>query len=320
VSKRVKRRNDFAVRNWSRSRLQIHYDPVRTATAGSGLLELVRPPNVATALADVLAGYAIAGLGHPDRLAWLLAATAGLYGGGVVLNDYFDRALDAVERPERPIPSGRVRAGTAASFGAGLLLLGIAAATMATKQAAVVAVAIAALAVTYDAAGKHSRVLGPINMGACRGLNLLLGMAAGPAVLSSHWGIAVLPFAYIWAVTSVSRGEVHGGGRDAATGALFALAGVLGGLLWLSVQGAPDGRLAAWLLTAALAWRVMPAFWAARREGTPGTIRVAVRTGVLSLVLLDAVLGAVYAGTWYALLVLAAAFVAGWLARQFAVT
>ena len=77
--------------------------------AGSlrGYLELVRPPNVATAVADVLAGYAIAGLGHPSRLAWLLLATAALYAGGIVFNDYFDRALDAAERartadPQRP--------------------------------------------------------------------------------------------------------------------------------------------------------------------------------------------------------------------------
>jgi 4-hydroxybenzoate polyprenyltransferase len=295
-------------------------DQTRTTTALGGLLELVRPPNVATALGDVLAGYAIAGLGHPDRLVWLLVATAGLYGGGVVLNDYFDRAIDATERPERAIPSGRVRAPTAAAFGATLLVIGIIAASLATMAAALVAVAIAVLAVTYDAAGKHSRVLGPINMGACRALNLLLGVASTPAALSSHWQIALLPFAYIWAVTSVSRGEVHGGGRRAAAGALLVLAAVLGGLLWVSFQGFPDGRLAAWLLTGALAWRVMPAFWRAFQEGAPGTIRAAVRTGVLSLVLLDAVLGAVYAGTWYALVVLAAAFAAGWLARQFAVT
>ena len=59
-------------------------------------------------MSNILAGYAVVGRGRPDALPWLLAASAGLYAGGVVLNDYFDREVDAVERPERPIPSGRV--------------------------------------------------------------------------------------------------------------------------------------------------------------------------------------------------------------------
>ena len=75
-------------------------------------LQLLRPANVATALADVLAGAAVAGAAWPPApvVYWLLVATACLYAGGIVFNDYFDRTLDAIERPERPIPSGRIRA------------------------------------------------------------------------------------------------------------------------------------------------------------------------------------------------------------------
>ena len=298
-----------------------------------GYFELVRPPNVATALADVLAGYAIAGLGHPSRLAWLLVATAALYAGGIVFNDFFDRRLDAVERPERPIPSGRVAPQWAAVFGATLLLVGIGAASMATPAASAIALAIAMLALIYDAAAKHHRVLGPIIMGACRGLNLLLGVAAAPIVLATRWPLAFLPFLYIWAVTTVSRGEVHGGQRAAAASALAAMALVFVGLADLVAIAivhpfaASVGRLPAessgWvgaLFLAALAWRVGPAYWRAWRSSAPADARAAVRTGVLSLVLLDATLSAVYAGGDYALVVLAAALLAGWLARQFAVT
>src|SRR4051794_10139688 len=73
-------------------------------------LALLRPANVVTALADVLAGAAVAGEPWSASLPWLLASTACLYAGGVVLNDVADRTIDAAERPERPIPSGAVRA------------------------------------------------------------------------------------------------------------------------------------------------------------------------------------------------------------------
>ena len=111
----------------------------RTRMSGyRGYVELVRPANVATALADVLAGYAVAGQGdprlNPSLLAWLLLSTACLYAGGVVLNDVFDRDLDRIERPERPIPSGRVSTTAAAGLGSGLLAAGILAATLATRR------------------------------------------------------------------------------------------------------------------------------------------------------------------------------------------
>ena len=56
----------------------------------------------------------------------VLAASLCLYAGGIALNDFFDRNLDAVERPERPIPSGIVPAITAGLLGFSLLLAGVA--------------------------------------------------------------------------------------------------------------------------------------------------------------------------------------------------
>src|SRR5690606_33216233 len=83
-------------------------------------LRLMRPANIITAIADILAGFAVSGAavqllspGNEESmnlwipLMWLILATIGLYGGGVVFNDVFDAELDKKERPERPIPSGR---------------------------------------------------------------------------------------------------------------------------------------------------------------------------------------------------------------------
>jgi 4-hydroxybenzoate polyprenyltransferase len=284
-----------------------------------GYLELLRPPNVMTAVADVLAGYAIAGLSNSPALPWLLGATACLYAGGVVLNDFFDRHLDAIERPERPLPSGRVPAGGAAALGGGLLVAGIALASRGTPASGVIAAGIAAMVLLYDSWTKRYGVLGPATMGACRALNLLLGMAAAPGVLAGRWPLALIPFIYIAAVTLVSRGEVHGGKRGAARLALISLGVVIIVLAGISA-GAGAGRLAALAITLLLAWRVLPPFWRVCKDPGPAGIRHAVKAGVLSLVLVDATLGAAYGGNLYGVVVLATAVVAAGLARLFSVT
>jgi 4-hydroxybenzoate polyprenyltransferase len=284
-----------------------------------GYFELLRPPNVVTAIADVLAGYAVAGRGAASRLPWLLAATACLYAGGVVLNDYFDRAVDASERPERPIPSGRVPAAHAGALGGALLAGGVAVAFGATSTAGAMALAIAVCVLLYDARAKRHAFAGPLAMGVCRGLNVALGMAAVPAAVAGHWSIALLSVAYIAAVTMVSRGEVHGGKRPVAALALAALAGVIAALAVIALRSGV-WPIPALVLTAALAWRVGPPFAAVYTDPRAATIRRAVKAGVLSLVLLDAALSAAYAGPVYGAIVLATAIAAGALARLFSVT
>lgn len=284
-----------------------------------GYLELLRPPNVVTAIADVLAGYAVAGRMNHRALLWLLAATSCLYAGGIVLNDFFDRHLDAVERPERPIPSGRVAAPRAAALGGTLLVAGVALAAQATWAALMVGAAIAALVVLYDARSKRHPIAGPLNMGLCRGLNLLLGVAAVPAAMSAGWPIAVISVVYIAAVTTVSRGEVHGGKTVTARLALISLSGVLIALTAIAL-GADEGRFVALVLVAVLGYRVLPPFRQVLADPRPPVIRQAVRAGVLSLVLVDAAISAAYAGPVYGAAVLATALVAGSLARLFSVT
>lgn len=282
-------------------------------------LALIRPPNITTAMSGVLAGFGVAGLGNSAALPWLLVATACLYGGGVALNDFFDRRLDQVERPERPIPSGRVPAGIAGAIGGLLLVAGVAAASRASRTAGTIALVIACLAVIYDAWTKHLRVMGPVTIASCRGLNILLGMAAIPSTVATAWAVAALPFAYIAGITALSRGEVHGGSRAVATLSLSLVTAVVVALFIMSL-GTFHSIAAALSLTLLFAWRVVPPFWRARQRCDPQNTRLAVRAGVLSLVLLDAAVGAVYAGAPYGLLILALAPVAGMLARPFAVT
>lgn len=288
-------------------------------------LELTRPANVVTAFADVLAGCAAAGVFSLyvgptwSSLAWLLASTGCLYAGGVVLNDVFDSDLDALERPERPIPSGRASRGGASVFGSALLAAGVAAAALVSVTSLLVAVVIVTFVVAYDAGAKRHFLFGPINMGACRGANLLLGVSAVPPLLDEFWFLAIFPIVYIGAVTAVSRGEVHGGTSGTGLLALALASGVAAALFVLgirigyrTVHAAPFAVLFAFL--------VLPSFVRAARHPTPEVVRRAVKRGVLSLVVMDASLAAGFAGWPVGLAVLSLLPISAALARLFAVT
>jgi 4-hydroxybenzoate polyprenyltransferase len=282
-------------------------------------LDLVRPANVATAIGDVLAGFAVSGLAGGGALPWLLGSSACLYAGGVVLNDVFDRHVDAVERPERPLPSGRVDLGPAAGLGATLLVAGVLLARSAGELSSGVALAIAVAVVAYDARLKRHVLAGPLAMGACRGLNLTLGMTASPAGFWAHWPLGLIPTAYIAGITLLSRGEVTGGAGRTGTVALFLVTGAVASVVGVAAEhGEHVGS--AFLLVAILSWRVLPPLVRARREPSAGRIRAAVKSGVLSLVLLDAALAAAFAGIGFSIVLVATALVALWLGRSFAVT
>jgi 4-hydroxybenzoate polyprenyltransferase len=285
----------------------------------AGLVRLMRPANIITAYADILAGYAAALTPTPAALPFLLLATTGLYGGGVVFNDVFDARLDAEERPERPIPSGTVSMTAAVILGAALLAAGIFFAWRWSLLSATVAAGIVVAALLYNRFGKHHSLVGPINMGLCRSLNLLLGVTAGSRITGFHWLLAGIPLSYIAGITSLSAGEVKGGTRGAAIVSSFWL--VAAAVLFLALA-ISEGLRAGWCLpfAAVLLFRISGPFRRAFHSLTAEAIRSAVKTGILSLILLNASLAAVFAGPWYAVGVLMLYLPAILLAKIFAVT
>lgn len=174
-------------------------------------LQLVRLPNLFTAAADSLAGWLLVGGSHraPGQWVPLVLASVCTYAGGVVLNDVFDLDVDRVERPNRPIPSGKVGRGTAAALGSALLLVGLALAVVsATRHGWVVETALIACLLSYDAGVKRT-VLGPEFMGACRGLNLLLGMSQSTQLGGPVGWLAAGSYAgFVTGITWISRSEV----------------------------------------------------------------------------------------------------------------
>ena len=156
-------------------------------------------------------------------------------------------------------------------------------------------------------------------MGLCRGLNLLLGVSAVPVLVRRRWFLAWIPIAYIVAITHLSKDEVRGGSRKnvlVASGLLVAVFGSIV-LLFLIVP------FEVWWAAPALAflgYRIMPNLWRAYRTPDPVSIRTAVKSGVLSLIVLDCAIAAGFSGPWYGLAVLFLLVPSGILARRFAVT
>lgn len=290
-----------------------------------GYLRLVRLANLPTAAADILAGIAIAGVFSngelesvvPLNILYLVFSSVFLYAGGVVLNDVFDFKLDAIERPERPIPSGLIPLRSAAFFGAILLLIGVNLAFRVHQLSGVLALALAACIVLYDGFSKKYNFLGPLNMGVCRSFNLLLGMSVLGVV--TDWWYAIIPLVYIFSITLISRGEVHGDNKKHIiwAGILYALV-IFGVVTVIILETEQFIQTIPFIVL--FAFLVFKPLINAYQLNSPKNIKKAVIAGVLSLIVLDATLAVGFSMWWYGVLILLLLPLSMVLSKLFAVT
>ena len=208
------------------------------------LMDLVRLPAVLSVPGDSLLGHASARApASPARTVGLAGSSCLLYLGGMALNDYADRDIDAVERPQRPIPSGRVPADFALRLAQALTAAGVITAGLAGgRRALLVAVPLAATIWAYDLALKNTPA-GPVAMAGCRALDVLLG--ASPASIAPALAPAAVVGGHTLAVTVVSRHEVAGAGPAVGRGAACAAAAVTaaaGAFAARRLRGTPRAR------------------------------------------------------------------------------
>jgi 4-hydroxybenzoate polyprenyltransferase len=279
--------------------------PLRT------LADLVRAPAALSVPGDVIAGAAAAGaLGR--RTAGLAGASVCLYWAGMAANDWADRDLDAVERPERPIPSGRISAPAALGIAAGLTATGLALAARAGgARALAVAVPLAAAVWAYDLRGKNTAA-GPAGMAVCRGLDVLLGATPGDPVRAVPAALVVA--AHTYTVTELSRREVAGSTTTALPAATLAATAGLAGAV--AAGGTPA--------TAMLAGEYLTSYGRAQArlftDPAPSTVRKAVGAGITALPALQGALTARAGRTWLGAAVAAAAPLGRLLARKISPT
>jgi UbiA prenyltransferase family len=254
-------------------------------------LRLGRVSNLPTVWTNTATGIVLAGgaLANPATLPLLIALSL-FYVGGMYLNDAFDAKVDALERPERPIPSGAIRERTVFTAGFAMLALGVLLLLWTGfglpggtgSWPGLCGVALGGAIVLYDWYHKDNP-LSPALMGLCR---VLVYVAAGlafavppPAVL---WLAALLLLCYLIGLTYVAKQENLGEVRNLWP-LLFLAAPVV-----FALVHAPASLTSAATCALFALW-VGVALWFLRRR-RPGDVPRAVVSLIAGIALLDAVL------------------------------
>ncbi|KKD08038.1 SCO3242 family prenyltransferase [Streptomyces sp. WM6386] len=256
------------------------------------LAQLVRLPAALSVPGDVLAGAAASAGAPPPRILGTMASSIALYWAGMALNDYADATVDAVERPQRPVPSGRVGRRTALATACALTAAGLGlAALTGGRRALGVALPLTGLVWAYDL-GLKSTPAGPAAMAGARTLNVLAG--AQPGHRASALPAALLVGAHTYTVTALSRHEVSGAPREVPAATLVGstatavAAAVLPGIR----RRGGTARIGAALGALAYLASYGTAQARAAREPSATNVRNAVGTGIMSLMPLQAALTA----------------------------
>lgn len=172
------------------------------------ILTLCRVSNLPTVWTNVLAAIVLSGA--EVRLFDLLMlglALSCFYSAGMCLNDLADAEIDRIEKPQRPIPAGRISKSAALGLVVALLGLPLALLALLYPQALVAGLLLTGLIILYDLKHKSS-AFSVYVMASCRLLVFLLtGLAVAGSLASMVVVAGILQFAYIVLLSIVARHE-----------------------------------------------------------------------------------------------------------------
>lgn len=307
--------------------------PTRDGGSVRAWLQLIRIPALFTAVADIAAGFAAktGGFEPVGQFASLITASACLYIAGMILNDVFDRKRDLEFRANRPIPSGRISVQAATAVAVVLIIAGIASAWSVSWQAFYIALGLTFCILAYDGLLK-SIWLGPLAMGACRFLNVMLG-AAVDDIASTVWAmpqifVAAAIGVYVVGITWFARTEERTshranliGGATIVNLGMAMLAGLYYGLPGFPRPSAWGTELNGLMLACfvlAVAVTINRRLLQAIGNPSPYFVQAAVKLMLVSIITLDATVvlastGALVPAVAVALLIIPAFYLGRWL-------
>ena len=170
----------------------------------SGLVRLMRPINCAMMGFAVFVGAVLANpqFFSVDWLDILYGFVTGftLTAASMTINDYYDRAIDAINEPSRPIPSGSVSTREALAFVSVLSAIGFVFAYITSVLCLVVALLSWIVAVTYVTFGKSSGLPGNFLVSTCVAIPFIYG-----SVVLNQLPLSILLFALMAFLSNTGR-------------------------------------------------------------------------------------------------------------------
>ncbi len=162
----------------------------------AGFLAIIRPINSLMTGISVLIGQLIAGDSIQVFSSTLGFTTAfSLAAAAMVINDYCDRDIDAINEPQRPIPSGLISPREALIYAAFLEVIGLVAATYSNLKCLVITIATIIVSTLYNTRGKKTGLPGNLMVSACVAMPFVYGgylTGKEPSLLL--WTLGLLAF------------------------------------------------------------------------------------------------------------------------------
>ena len=173
-------------------------------------LQLVRFPGVFTAFTNVFLGFFLV---YEDSIEWfslgpLIITTGFLFFGGMAINDYFDYKIDKIERPERPLPSGKISKKMALFSGFAFLAVANLSSSIVGVQSLIISLIMTGFILLYDFKSKNVPILGEVNLSFIRFLNVILGSTVVSLYLEISW--YAIPIAiFVSGISVLARTETR---------------------------------------------------------------------------------------------------------------
>ena len=200
------------------------------------IFQLVRFPGIFTAFSNVLIGFFLISNGNFEFnvLPFLLTTTGFLFAGTMVMNDYADHKIDSVERPKRPLVSGKISRNTALYLTIVCFSIANLSAVMIGETSIIISLLMTGLIISYNFKLKNITSAGIFTISAIRFLNIILGFSI------VGLSFEILPYAipvaiYVAGISILAKNELNTNSKDSILNKIFLIV-TIASVIYLIVQ------------------------------------------------------------------------------------
>jgi len=263
-------------------------------------LQLVRFPGIFTVFSNVLLGFFVVQQFSFDwlSLGFLLATSGFLFCAGMVFNDFFDYNIDKKQRPDRPLPSGKISKKHALYLGLCFLVLANICSAFVGFQSLILSLSMTGLILIYDIKSKNIPVIGILNLSLIRFLNIILGTTI--VTLSIDIIPVAIPLAIL--VAGISIFAKTESSQYSKRAEILNLIFIFATIFYVNIL-AFGGEIIFYVFLALFISSIFVPYYSSQRK-TNGSVQRKVTFQLLSIIILDATLLTIYSELIFAILTL----------------